>query len=649
MKTRDGEATGKVEDGTGTTPAAADAGDFVAQTADWLVNMFSPGNSARTARDQDQVSEAAPASDEPPTVEVEAEAEVAPPPSDDKEVAAAAAAATAGRGGDGEQPELGSGGGKAKQKGAVDVGDENDAAGGGDPDDGAACGVELRGGLEGPRVIFRAVPNQRHDEQEHERKLRALPTVEGRPVGQLAYADNSSPLIASRDLDLIRVILRDHGYARAPIKPGTVLPVDDWCLFWYANDLQPDALKLLSTLRPYQRINKLPGSQALTNKTNLWRCFARMQEEFGAGAFGFMPLSFVLPAQLDVCEAFLKERAAKRGGGATGDDDERDEEEEDGRDEGGRGGEDEEEGGGGGGGEDEVYILKPNTLSRGHGISLYRPGPESGWGASWDSSFARVRSHTGLLSSYIHPPMLLGGLKFDMRLYVLVTSACPLCVYTYVEGLTRFATEKYDITSIENRFQHLTNYSLNKKSKSFVKTTSQSLDDDGVGSKWSLGAFRRRLVAEVGEARAAQVWRDVDDVLLKTVIAAEPTFCEQAETHLPAFRRRESPRLCFQLFGFDVMVRHSRRSPCALGAAAAPSRPARVRAAVCRALGSPMADGTHFSLFRRPDAQGFTLLTHAPFSRLARVCLRLRTARCAAQAMAARGQLRPGSWNGAGA
>lgn len=319
----------------------------------------------------------------------------------------------------------------------------------GDADDGLPCGVEVRE-YEGPRVVFRLVPNHRHNEQEQDRKLRALPLVDGRPVGQLAYADNSSPLIASRDLDLIRVILRDHGYVRAQIKPGMVVPADDWSLFWYANDLQTDALKLLHTLRPHQRINKLPGSQALTNKTQLWKCFSVMQDRHGERAFGFMPLSFVLPAQVDACEAFLYARTEERralveglGEDADCSDDSSDvrraradaiaTQNED------------------------VYILKPNSLSRGHGISLYRPGQESAEG-SWSASFSRVRSHTGLLSSYIHPPMLLDGLKFDMRLYVLVTSVCPLVVYTYAEGLTRFATEKYDIHAIENRFQHLTNY-----------------------------------------------------------------------------------------------------------------------------------------------------------------------------------------------
>lgn len=49
-----------------------------------------------------------------------------------------------------------------------------------------------------------------------------------------------------------------------------------------------------------------------------------------------------------------------------------------------------------------------------------------------------------------------------MRVYVVITSMCPLKIYLYEEGLARFSTEKYDIKSLGNKFSHLTNTSINK-------------------------------------------------------------------------------------------------------------------------------------------------------------------------------------------
>jgi tubulin polyglutamylase TTLL5 len=62
------------------------------------------------------------------------------------------------------------------------------------------------------------------------------------------------------------------------------------------------------------------------------------------------------------------------------------------------------------------------------------------------------------------------GFKFDLRLYVAITSYDPLRIYLYEEGLTRFATVRYEGAGeqLDNRCMHLTNYSVNKRSMDYV-------------------------------------------------------------------------------------------------------------------------------------------------------------------------------------
>jgi len=78
-----------------------------------------------------------------------------------------------------------------------------------------------------------------------------------------------------------------------------------------------------------------------------------------------------------------------------------------------------------------LWILKPVAASCGRGIKIY-------------NSTQRVSKKEGMLAAkYISNPHLLNDLKYDMRVYVLVTSFNPLRIYMYNDGLVRFATEKY--------------------------------------------------------------------------------------------------------------------------------------------------------------------------------------------------------------
>jgi len=74
-----------------------------------------------------------------------------------------------------------------------------------------------------------------------------------------------------------------------------------------------------------------------------------------------------------------------------------------------------------------------------------------------------------VVSRYITNPLLINGHKFDLRIYVLVTSYEPLKIYVFKEGLARFASETYSSKiDKDNKFMHLTNYSINKKNDNFV-------------------------------------------------------------------------------------------------------------------------------------------------------------------------------------
>ena len=76
-----------------------------------------------------------------------------------------------------------------------------------------------------------------------------------------------------------------------------------------------------------------------------------------------------------------------------------------------------------------------------------------------------------VVQEYIRDPYLIDGLKFDIRLYVLILGSDPMKVYLYQEGLVRFATEPYNKDDsnwdLENMYVHLTNYSVNKMSQKF--------------------------------------------------------------------------------------------------------------------------------------------------------------------------------------
>ena len=98
------------------------------------------------------------------------------------------------------------------------------------------------------------------------------------------------------------------------------------------------------------------------------------------------------------------------------------------------------------------WIMKPAAKSRGRGISVVNDISQVTYGEPI------------VMQRYIKNPLLLNGYKFDLRIYVLVTSFNPLEVFIYKEGFGRFSTQPYtlDPTDKANKYIHLTNVSINK-------------------------------------------------------------------------------------------------------------------------------------------------------------------------------------------
>ncbi|XP_063312651.1 tubulin polyglutamylase TTLL5-like [Pelobates fuscus] len=248
---------------------------------------------------------------------------------------------------------------------------------------------------------------------------------------------------------------------------------------------------VLANLSKFQKINHFPNSMQLGHKDLLCKNIQTLQKKHGAQTYNFLPQSYVLPNDN---KEFRKVISKDQG----------------------------------------PWISKPVSACQGRGIQII-------------NSFSQInRRETLLVSRYIKNPLLVDGFKFDLRLYVLVTSYDPLIIYLYEEGLTRFATNQYKPTedNMKNQYMHLTNTSINKANANYVRSTNPEVENHG--SLWSMGALLRHL-KELGKDTATLMSK-IEELVIKSIISAEGSIASVLQGTL-ADRRK-----CFELYGFDVLV-----------------------------------------------------------------------------------------------
>ena len=103
-----------------------------------------------------------------------------------------------------------------------------------------------------------------------------------------------------------------------------------------------------------------------------------------------------------------------------------------------------------------AWILKSVDMSRGRGISI---------SADLHSILRKAASkeYRLIVQKYIERPLLIGGLKFDIRVWALVTSWAPLTLWLYDECLLRFCSDGYSLDDLSNRFAHITNRTVQRQ------------------------------------------------------------------------------------------------------------------------------------------------------------------------------------------
>mmetsp|Transcript_19259 Transcript_19259/g.18946 ORF Transcript_19259/g.18946 Transcript_19259/m.18946 type:complete len:265 (-) Transcript_19259:786-1580(-) len=237
----------------------------------------------------------------------------------------------------------------------------------------------------------------------------------------------------------------------------------NWNMLWTGIP-RPDTIK---NACKFQKINHYPSTMQIGRKDNMWRNIFRMKRKHGKD-YDICPKTYIFPEDH---KRFKMDREGEK--------------------------------------KSVLYILKPAALSCGRGIRII--GKNS-----------NVRRRKGYVASkYIHKPHLINGFKYDLRIYVLVTSFDPLRVYMYDEGLVRFATEKYSTkkSALKKRFVHLTNYSVNKKASDY-KRNDMNDDNEDSNSKWNF-TMLKKYYKKMG-IPVKEVFSGIKDVIIKSLISIEP-------------------------------------------------------------------------------------------------------------------------------
>ncbi|KAL3665839.1 hypothetical protein V7S43_009263 [Phytophthora oleae] len=202
-----------------------------------------------------------------------------------------------------------------------------------------------------------------------------------------------------------------------------------------------------------------------------------------------------------------------------------------------------------------VWICKPSNLSQGRGIVLCSSFEELMKIMSPDDKQklqeeGNSKPTKWIVQKYIERPLLLqSGRKFDIRQWVLIAELEPKPVaFWFYKSYLRFCSRKFDLARLQDRFTHLSNYSVQQHfelSKTEGSSRQEEIVDD-FEHMWSSDTFQDTLRQEHG----IDVW---GETILPQMQSTARLAIDAVLPHLKAVGRG------FEWLGFDFLVDESLR------------------------------------------------------------------------------------------
>ncbi|KAJ3326084.1 putative tubulin polyglutamylase ttll9 [Blyttiomyces sp. JEL0837] len=285
---------------------------------------------------------------------------------------------------------------------------------------------------------------------------------------------------------------------------------NDWDFFWADVHWVHETFDHIY-LQEHQRINHFRNHYELTRKDllvkNVKRMIKTMEKEYGkpeSAKFDFISTSFVLPQ-----EHALFQEEFKRNPGS-------------------------------------VWIMKPVGKAQGKGIFLINKMSQiSQWrkdprlnaraiaGANPGGGDSVEGPEAYIVQRYIDNPYLIGGKKFDIRAYVLVTSYYPLVVHIHRNGFCRFSNHQFtmNVKDISNLYIHATNVAIQKQSPNY---------DSDKGCKWLLRNLKTFLTSKHGVKAVNELFTEMEALIVRSLMGVQKVMINDKH--------------CFELYGYDILI-----------------------------------------------------------------------------------------------